>query len=101
MKFCPHCGAEVNENAIVCTKCGCEVNNTKPATRENDEISVGLVILSVLIPLFGVIYWPVKAKETPKKAKACGIAGLISWGVSILISVLYSSIIMSALGSMF
>lgn len=24
--FCSNCGAEVNENAVVCVKCGCAVN---------------------------------------------------------------------------
>lgn len=27
--FCPHCGAEINENAVVCVKCGCAVSAQK------------------------------------------------------------------------
>jgi len=26
MKFCSSCGNEVNENAIMCVKCGCAIN---------------------------------------------------------------------------
>ena len=82
------------DEAVICVKCGCSVasaKTTQPAKTEptapaevDDSISAGLVVLSVLIPLFGVIYWPVKSKERPKCARICGIAGIISWVVSFL-----------------
>lgn len=25
-RYCTHCGNEVNENAVVCVKCGCEIS---------------------------------------------------------------------------
>ena len=50
-----------------------------PAAKAGDKASVGLCILAVLIPIFGVIYWAIKRKECPKRANACGIAGLASW----------------------
>ena len=27
--FCQNCGAEINDNAVVCIKCGCAVNGAK------------------------------------------------------------------------
>lgn len=82
MKFCQHCGKELLDAAVICPGCGCSVQ----AIAEVDEsVSVGLVILAVLIPLFGIIYWPVKAKTRPKCAKACGIAAIISWVVGFVI----------------
>lgn len=84
MKYCQNCGAEVYENAVVCMKCGCAVNNAKIITVD-ESVSVGLVVLAVFIPLFGFIYWPVKASTRPKCAKTCGIASIISFVVSILI----------------
>ncbi len=101
MKFCSKCGKEIMEEAVICPNCGCSVSTptTTPNVTDHDEISVGLVILSILIPLFGIIYWAVKAKETPKKAKACGIAGLISWGVSIIFSVIFSAATFSSIFS--
>lgn len=79
MKFCRHCGKEVLDEAVICPGCGCstETNNNKVAVY--DTVSAGLVVLSVLIPLFGIIYWPVNAKTRPKCAEACGIAAIISW----------------------
>ena len=102
MKFCSKCGKEIMDEAIVCPGCGCAVvSPTTPAQVANDEVNVGLCILAVLIPLFGIIYWPLKHKENPKKAKACGIAGLISWGVGLLFYFIIMGATMGALGSMF
>ena len=103
MKFCSKCGKEILEEAVVCPNCGCAVSNNVASANHviaADEVSVGLVVLSVVIPLFGVIYWAVKHKETPKKAKACGIAGLISWGVSILFSAIFSAATFGSIFSM-
>ena len=84
MKFCSKCGKELVDDAIICTGCGCAV--VKPETNPvEDKVSVGLCILSALIPLFGIIYWPVKHKETPKKAQACGITALVSWVICIIL----------------
>lgn len=86
MKYCQNCGAEMNENAVICVKCGCPVQTNNTQQPEVDEsVSTGMVVLSVLIPLVGLIYWPVKAKTRPKCAKTCGIAALISWGISFVI----------------
>lgn len=86
MKFCQHCGKEVMNEAVICPGCGCPIQsaNNMQTNAVDNSVSVGLVILSVLIPLVGIIYWPVKAKTRPKCAKACGIAGLISWAVSFI-----------------
>ena len=82
MKFCQHCGKEIMDEAVVCPGCGCAVKtNNAQETEVDQSVSGGLVVLAVLIPLFGIIYWPVKAKTRPNCAKACGIAALISWAV--------------------
>ena len=83
MKFCSKCGKELMDEAVICPNCGCPVEkNVAPQENPEDKVSVGLCILSALIPIYGVIYWPVKHKVTPKKALACGIVGIISWVVS-------------------
>lgn len=86
MKFCQHCGKELLDEAVICPGCGCPVQPIHNTQATNDDsVNVGLVILSVLIPLFGIIYWPVNAKTCPIRAKACGIAAIISWGLAILL----------------
>ena len=76
-KYCSHCGNEVSEEAVICVKCGCSVQNFNASQTvvSRDEVSVGMVILSILIPLVGIIYWAVNAKSKPKAARACGISG--------------------------
>ena len=89
MKYCTKCGKELFDDAVICPNCGCAV--APPATAPtavipaNDEVSIGLCIVAALIPLFGFIYWPVKHKETPKKAKACGITAIVSWAIYFVI----------------
>ena len=85
MKFCQQCGKELMDQSVVCPECGCAVQPEK-----DQSVSVGLVILSVLLPLFGLIYWAVKAKVRPKCAKVCGIAAIISWALSFLLGFLVS-----------
>lgn len=105
MKFCTKCGKELMDEAVVCTGCGCAVANApqsiQTTTTEADEVSIGLCVLAAFIPLFGVIYWPLKHKETPKKAKACGITALVSWGVGILFSIIFSSVFASLMYNLF
>jgi hypothetical protein len=95
MKYCHQCGAEVHDDAVVCVKCG---RSVQPVSEVDQSISVGFVILSVLIPLFGIIYWAVKAKERPRCARACGIAAIISWVVGIVLSVVLSSVMAGIMG---
>lgn len=87
MKYCQHCGKEVLDEAVVCPSCGCAIqSNVSTNPSEVDEsVSVALVILAALIPLFGIIYWPLKAKTRPNCAKACGIVAIISWAISFLL----------------
>ena len=83
MKFCSKCGKELIDDAIICTGCGCAV--VSPPTSYNDTVSVGLCILAALIPLFGFIYWPVKHKESPKRARACGVTAICAWAICFVI----------------
>lgn len=79
MKFCSKCGKELCDEAIVCTNCGCAVENNKSKASADDKVDVGLCVLSALLPIYGIIYWPLKHKETPKKAQACGCTAIVAW----------------------
>ena len=87
MKYCSKCGQQLVDEAVVCINCGAMIDEPKPAEQAQpakpaDEVSVGLCILSALIPLFGIIYWVAMNKQTPKRARACGITAIISWALS-------------------
>ena len=103
MKYCTKCGKELVDEAVFCPGCGCSVdynmNSAKP--QEEDKISVGLCILAVFIPLFGLIYWAIKRQETPKKANAIGLTALISWIVSIVASIISSIVLGTIISGIF
>lgn len=52
---------------------------------KKDKASIGMKILSFLIPLVGIILFFVKKKEQPGYAKGCGIAALIGIVVGVII----------------
>ncbi len=35
MKYCTHCGKEVNESAVICMNCGCAVKPSEPIGHVN------------------------------------------------------------------
>lgn len=94
--FCSKCGTEISDEAVVCVHCGCAVTPAQSTVAtpvaEEDKVSIGFCILSFLVPLFGIIYWALKYKETPKKAKACGITAIVSWVASFVFSIIFTVI---------
>ena len=85
MKFCCHCGKEIMDEAVICPGCGCSVQTVNNAQKgEVDQsVSVGLVILSLLFPLFGGIYFFAALKTRPICSLTCGIAAVASWYMGI------------------
>ncbi|MBQ4111146.1 MAG: zinc ribbon domain-containing protein [Clostridia bacterium] len=79
--FCKTCGKEINDKAVICPNCGCPTANKVQTTYEEDKASGGLIALSILIPIAGIILWPVKHSQTPKAARTYGLCGIISWVV--------------------
>lgn len=114
-KFCPNCGGNVqNVDNSINSNVTIEqptINNVQDVNNDNAQVvqepivnniqtqptpspvveqkaNVWLVILSVLIPIAGLIIFLVKKDDDKKTAKASGIAALISFGVSILITII-------------
>lgn len=91
--FCKNCGAEIDEKAFCCPKCGVLTNNdvqrssvgvqTKP-----DAPSGGFAVLSFFIPLVGLILWLTWKNVTPLKARSCGQGALIGAIVSVALYVI-------------
>jgi hypothetical protein len=88
MKFCSHCGTEIFAAAVICPHCGCPVEGAcVPNT--DDTPSTGLNIISLLLPIVGLILYLVYHDKTPKKAKAIGKFALIGFGIGIVAAVIY------------
>ena len=78
MKYCSKCGKSLPDASITCPDCG-QSDPIALARLLEDKVSVGLCILSAIIPFFGFIYWIVQHKEKPTKALGCGLTALIIW----------------------
>ena len=81
--FCKKCGAQINDEAVVCPKCGCRTDNyEQPAAKksEPDKTSVGIVIASVLLPIVGVIMGIVNlCKKKTSSGLTYLITGIVAW----------------------
>ena len=83
MAFCKNCGAQIDDQAVVCTSCGV-AQNTAPAVVDKGGFGWGL--LGWCLPIVGLILFLVWKDTKPKTAKAAGIGALVS---TILAIVLY------------
>ncbi len=80
MKFCSHCGQQIDDNAAFCAKCGCAIEEgsnvqTKNAKREN----IYLAVLGFILPIIGLIVYIANASSCPQKAKSAGRGALMGF----------------------
>lgn len=80
--YCPHCGTKLRDSSAVCTECGKSIRNKNrvipPEECDHEPLNGWFVVLSLLVPIAGIILWLVKRKQAPKPAKRYGIIGLLS-----------------------
>lgn len=91
MAFCKNCGAQIDDKAVICPKCG--VPQTSQSSGSADSGGFGWGLLGFCIPIAGLILFLIWKDTKPKNSKAAGIGALT--GV-IVIAVFY--IILFAIG---
>lgn len=74
MAFCKKCGAQIDDQAVVCPKCGVAQGAGMSAS-DNGGFLWGL--LGCCIPLVGLILFLVWKDTKPKTSKAAGIGALV------------------------
>lgn len=67
-----------------------------PMPPQEKKASVGLAILSYIIPLAGLIIFLVKKDSRPKTAKVCGICALVSVIINVIVSIVFYAIMGTA-----
>ena len=102
MAFCRHCGKEIDDQAVICIHCGCETDNgykqkmannyNQPAVDYEAKATAGQIVISVLIPLVGIILWAVLHTTKPRAAKTCLITGIVVWVVGAVVVGLISGL---------
>lgn len=55
-RFCTHCGNEVNENAVICVKCGCAIPDTKAYGHNFTQRNSVVDVISQRIKTNGIIW---------------------------------------------
>lgn len=77
-QFCTKCGAQIPDGYTFCPQCGSSIKYIEGA-------SVGLKVLSVLIPLAGWIMYFIFKDENIVKAKDCAKFAWIGFGISFVL----------------
>lgn len=83
--YCTKCGAEINDEAVICPNCGCATSNYTPTTNVKEEpnsngIAVAGFICSFFVPLLGWIFGGVglaRANKRNGKGKGLSIASIV------------------------
>lgn len=52
--FCKNCGAEINENAVVCTQCGCAVSSQAAAAVTGSKSKLAAGLLAIFLGQLGI-----------------------------------------------
>lgn len=87
MKYCIHCGAEMEDIAAVCPKCG-----TPTQAQVEDKPDTAMNVLAFFIPLVGLILYLVYRDRQPRRAKGIGKFALIGLSVGIVIALVATGI---------
>jgi len=77
--FCKKCGNEIPDNSKFCVKCGTTINSNQPTPQvAEDKTSVGLIILSILFPIVGIVLGIVNLRSKKSSSgKVYLIVGII------------------------
>ena len=97
-KFCPNCGNEVDEKAVICPKCGVSMEEPKTEKQSNGMAVAGF-ILSFFFALLGLIFSIIglNKSKTTNSGRGLSIAGII---ISIISMVLAAIMIAVAVPAM-
>lgn len=79
MKYCSKCGSEIMEEAIICPKCGCAVDNYNIEKRTEKVEENGLQIASKVLMVISCIFY------------AFSLIGIIALAWAIPMTVVYSN----------
>ena len=54
-KFCTYCGNEVNDNAVVCVKCGCQIPRVQHVLHDTTE-EKSVAHVSIVFGILGIVF---------------------------------------------
>ena len=58
LMYCQHCGKEIDDKAVICIHCGCQVKTTQPDTKkENNGCLIGCLVTFLILSAIGIIFF--------------------------------------------
>lgn len=107
--FCQKCGEEINDDAVVCVKCGCSIEKNKPNTPptqppEIDEEKTGVgIAMGLFLGVIGLIIGICLYKEgtIARKSflKAWAISFVIMAIVAVVAYIIYVNVMVDTINS--
>ena len=87
MKYCSNCGNELNDEAIICVKCGqsCSKQTLTESTTEACLLFVFSIFLPVVGFVVGLVLHSNNQRSLSKKCFSGAIIGTIIYGIIILV----------------
>lgn len=83
MRYCEHCGSQIDDHAVVCPKCGCQVRALKTEPVENSIYGILAIVFGALGGWLGLVFGIVGLKtyknETYRKYCKIGIGLFVGW----------------------
>ncbi len=105
MAYCKNCGAEIDDKAFVCPKCGVLQSNNTPVQAEQfqqssikDNGGIGWGLLGCCIPIVGLVLFLVWKDTKPRTAKAAGIGALVAVIIGVVYYILIAILGIGAVG---
>ena len=86
--YCKNCGAQIDDNAVVCPKCGVAQTQIQEAPAVVDNGGFGWGLLGFCIPIVGLILFLVWKDTKPKTSKSAGKGALVSVILCVVVYVL-------------
>ncbi len=78
--FCQKCGAECNDDAVICIKCGCKVGkDDEEPKKEGNKMAIAGFVCSFFVPILGWIFGGIGLARSAKRngaGKGFSIAAL-------------------------
>ena len=96
--YCPNCGEQIDDKAVICPKCGVPVKSNASSAAD-DAPSTGFAVLGFFFPLIGLILYLVWKSDRPLRAQSAGKGALIGFIVSIVFSIIYAIVVGAIIGS--
>lgn len=84
--ICQKCKKELDDEAVVCTGCGCQTENKIKNVEIPEHTSFAIAFLTVLLSLFvpqgvifGFVLWASKIDIQPRSARVYGLCAILPW----------------------